>query len=400
MLTDIKVKTAKPTDKAYRLPDSGGLHLFVTTTGSRLWRMRYKLPGGTEKLLSFGAYPAVSLANARKARDAAREVLRRGGDPATVRRATATSAGGITFEELAKEWYRLQSPRWAARHAGDVIDSLTTMVFPTLGDTPVADITVPAVLEVLRAIEARPAIETARRVRQRMSAVFVYGIATGRAKEDPALVVKGAMAPLIRGRQPALTSIDEVRDILKRADETPSMPITRAALKLIALTAVRPGEIRGATWSEFDINAAEWRIPASRMKMKREHIVPLSTQALAVLAPLDKTTPFLFPNTRHPLKPMSENAIGYLLNRAGFHGQHVPHGWRSAFSTIMNERFPADYRVIDLMLAHSAKDRVEAAYNRSLHIGRRRELAQIWADLLMPDLRADPPGNSGKILGT
>ena len=246
-------------------------------------------------------------------------------------------------------------------------------------------------LAVLRAIEARPAIETARRVRQRMSAVFVYGIASGVCPMDPAAIVQGAMAPLIKGRQPAIVDLGEARDVLRRAEAVPAHPVTKLALRMIALTAVRPGEIRGAAWHEFEqLDGSEplWRIPATRMKMKQEHLVPLSQQAVAVIMAARSLTgrgPLVFPNARHAHRPMSENAIGYLLNRAGYHSRHVPHGWRATFSTIMNESYRDDRHVIDLMLAHAPKDKTEAAYNRASHMPRRRELVQEWADMLLKD---------------
>jgi integrase len=225
-----------------------------------------------------------------------------------------------------------------------------------------------------------------------MSAVFVYGIASGICQADPAAIVKGAMAPLIKGRQPAIVDLDEAREVLRRAEEEPAHPVTKLALRLLALTAVRPGEIRGASWHEFErLDGREplWRIPALRMKMKQEPLVPLSRQAVAVIAAVRSLTgrgPLVFPNARHALRPMSENAIGYLLNRAGYHSRHVPHGWRATFSTIMNERYQHDRQVIDLMLAHAPKDKTEAAYNRAAHMPRRRELAQAWSDLLLADM--------------
>ena len=203
------------------------------------------------------------------------------------------------------------------------------------------------------------------------------------------------MAPVKKGRQPAITDLAELRALLAAAEAIPAHPATKLALRLLALTAVRPGSVAGAVWHEFEgLDGPEpvWRIPAERMKMKREHVVPLAPQAVAVIEAMGLLTgrfPFVFPNTRHAHKPMSENAMGYLLNRAGFHGRHVPHGWRSSFSTIMNERNRMDRQVIDLMLAHSPADATEAAYNRAAHMGRRRELAEEWAGLLLEGAR-DP----------
>ncbi len=394
MLTDAAVRAAKPAEKPYKLTDRAGLYLHVTPAGSKLWRMRYEFDR-KEKLLSFGPYPDISLAEARDSRENAKRLLRQGRDPRLEKRlelGRQREALANSFEVVARDWFARMVPIWTEHHADDVLTSLARDVFPHLGSLPITEITPPTVLAVLRAIEARPAIETARRVRQRMSAVFVYGIASGICQTDPAAIVKGAMAPLIKGRQPAIVDLDEAREVMRRAEAEPAHPVTKLALRLLALTAVRPGEIRGAAWREFEqLDGREplWRVPAVRMKMKHEHLVPLSHQAVAVITAVRQLTgrgPLVFPNARHAHRPMSENAIGYLLNRAGYHNRHVPHGWRATFSTVMNEHYQHDRQVIDLMLAHAPKDKTEAAYNRAAHMSRRRELAQAWADLLLADM--------------
>ncbi len=393
MLTDVQIRKAKPAEKSYRLTDSGGLHLYVTPAGGKLWRMRYEF-AGKEKLLSFGPYPAISLSDAREARDQAKAELRAGRDPGVTKRRRKVArarAAATTFEGVAREWHALQRQTWTERHASDVLLSLERDVFPTIGATPIRDIEAPEVLALLRDIEGRQARETARRVRQRMSSIFVYAIASGRATADPAAIVQGAMAPQIKGRQPAVTDLDEARKVLRDAEAIPAHPVTRLALRFIALTVVRPGELRGARWDELEDvrgDAPLWIIPAARMKMKREHLVPLSRQAVETLLALHQISgggPILFPMTRHAHKPLSENALGYLLNRAGYHGRHVPHGWRSTFSTVMNERHAEDARIIDVALAHVHKNKVEGAYNRALYLAQRRKLLQEWADLLMVD---------------
>ena len=412
VLTNVRIKAARPTDKPYKLTDSGGLYLHVTPAGGRIWRFRYEI-AGREKLLTIGPYPSISLADARAARDNAKRLLRDGRDPSIERKLTVMTAAdpNTSFEAIARAWYTLHTPTWRERHADDVIHSLERDVFPDLGQLQIRDITPPMVLKVLRAIEARPAIETARRVRQRISAVFVHAIASGIAEQDPGAVVQRALARPSKGRQPAVTDLGGLRTILRDAEAIPAHPATRMALRLIAITAVRPGELRGAAREEFaGLEGPEptWIIPKERMKAKREHLVPLSTQA-AELVRLATTligrNRLLFPSVRHPHRPMSENALGYLLNRAGYHGRHVPHGFRAAFSTIMNERFRSDRATIDLMLAHAAKDRTEAAYNRAEHIERRRELAQAWSDLLLDGLPAPEsllrlPRKSGNVLST
>lgn len=261
-------------------------------------------------------------------------------------------------------------------------------MFPAVGHYPINDLTPPLVLAALREIEDRGAIETAHRVRQRMSDVFVHAIASGIGSADPAAIVAPALRPVIRGRQPAITDLAEVRMLISKTEAEDAHPTTLLAFRLLYLTAVRPGELRAARWDEFqnmDGDRPLWCIPAERMKMKREHLVPLSRQAVATvqaLRPFSGHWPHLFPNTRRPAQVLSENALGYLLNRAGFHHRHVPHGFRASFSTVMNERCPADRQVIDVMLAHVPKDKVEGAYNRALYLERRRQLAQEWADLV------------------
>lgn len=399
MLTDTEIRKAKPSDKPRKLTDSGGLYLHLMPNNSKLWRMKYRF-GEKEKLLSFGPYPEVTLAQARQKRDEARAQLRDGKDPSVVKKeqlAAAVFDAGTTFESVAREWHEANRAKWTPVHCYDVLHSLERDVFPAIGMIPIKELTAPMVLKVLRDIEDRPAIETAKRIRQRMSAVFVFAIASGRAETDPAAIVQGAMKPLKKGRQPAVTDLEQAREILRAVDRQGAHPATRLAIRLLALTALRPGTLATTPWAELDdAEDGVWTVPAARMKLAlhlkddtaRDHLVPLSRQALETVETLRLLTgklPYVFPNGRHAHKPMSENAMGYLLNRAGYHHRHVPHGWRATFSTVMNERYPHDSRIIDLMLAHSPKDKVEAAYNRAAHLARRTELAQAWADLLMVD---------------
>lgn len=399
MLTDVQIRKAKPAEKAYKLSDSGGLYLQINTSGSKLWRVKYRFRG-KEKLLSLGAYPDISLGDARSARDKAKEDIKAGRDPSAVKkleRLAITRPEADTLESVAREWYELQKSHWVERHAIDVIESLEKEAFPYLGSFLIRDLTPTDILPVLRLIEKRGAIETARRVRQRLSAVFVYAIASGRANNDPAAMVQKAMAPLKKGRQPAIIDIAQVHVMLRSVETTPASPVTKLGLRILALTAVRPGTLVSTPWDEWNDEALEsgiWQIPAARMKLKlahkgdesRDHIVPLSHQTVEAIRALRSVSgrgPMAFPNGRHAHKQMSENALGYLLNRSGYHHKHVPHGFRATFSSVMNERFPADKPIIDLMLAHVPKDKVEGAYNRALHIERRIELAQLWADIVM-----------------
>ena len=401
MLTDIAIRKSKTRAKGYYLSDRLGLCLYVSHTGGRYWRFRYQWQG-RGKILGLGEYPALSLEEARAARDAARALVKTGRDPASTRRAsilTAQKVAAETFELIAREWHAKQIRTWAARHAVDVLHSLERDVFPHLGTTPIREITAPDVLAVLRKIEARPAIETAHRVRQRMSAVFVYAIASGRSETDPAAIVEKALAPVHRGRQPAVRTIEQAREVLECVEATPGLPLTKLAIRLLALTAVRPGTLATVPWTEFegvDADNPTWLISSQRLKLRvgrkgddtYDHLVPLSRQSLEVINAMRMLTsesPFVFPNVRRFHQPMSENAMGYMINRAGYHGRHVPHGWRATFSTVMNELNRSDREVIDLMLGHVPRNTVEGAYNRAEYMPERRVIAQQWADLLLVD---------------
>lgn len=409
MLSDAKIRGAKPRPKSYKLSDANRLYLLVAPSGGKLWRYGYYYDG-KQKTLAIGAYPKVSLSDARIKRDEAADLLAEGHDPGVVRKLkieAVIEAARLTFEAVAREWYENARSQWASVHAGDVIRSLERDVFPTIGDLPIGQLTPPLVLGVLREVESRGSIETAKRIRQRISAVFVYAIAQGIVKDDPAEKLGAVLKPLRKGRQPAITDLVPLQKMIITAEEDYARPVTRLALRLLALTAVRPSELRGADWAEFeDLNGREplWRIPSARMKgnldrkeeRNGDHLVPLTPQAIAVLRalwPLTGSGPLLFPSNRHAHRPMSENAIGYLLNRAGYHGHHVPHGFRAAFSTIMNEWVERegkehDRKIIDLMLAHIPTGKIEVAYNRAAYMPRRRELALTWAAMLgngLPD---------------
>ena len=416
-LTDTQARKALPGEKPYKLADSAGLHLFVTTKGFKSWRLKYRF-AGKEKLLVLGAYPEVSLKEARDRRDRARAELRDHKDPGVEERKremAAHAAAGATFKVVAMRWYEAQCPRWSPVQRKKVIQALERDVFPSIGALPLIDIDGPMVLRMLRKVEARGAIDTAKRIRQHVSAVFGYGIAEGLAAHDPAAGIKRALKPTpTGGKQPALKDLAAARQLLADMDASTSGPMVKLASRLLALTAVRPGILRAAPWSEFEgINwsepkaaapAALWRIPAARMKLALEnkadeafeHVVPLPAQAVEVLRALRRLTgkfPFIVHSVRSTHQPMSENTLGYMYVRNGYSGRHVPHGWRSTFSTIMNEyaveqRRPDDRAIIDGMLAHRAKGTSgsEMAYNRAAYMPRRRELAQVWADLLTADL--------------
>lgn len=407
MLTDVDVRNAKAGEAAYKLADSGGLHLHVSTSGHRSWRCKYRF-GGKEKLLTLGSYPQMSLKQARAGRDDAKRLLREGRDPSLERQKLQhrqQASAVTTFEGVARDWHGIMKGQWAKVHAYDVIHSLERDIFPSIGSYPIREIDAAIVLNVLRKIEGRGAIETAHRIRQRMACVFTHGIASGLCEANPAAIVGKAMKPMPKTKpQPAVVELADARAMITAVDEAGASPVTRLAHRLLALTGVRISNVTNAEWMEFEqLDGANpiWRIPAAKMKGPKakkddpahEHVVPLAPAAVDVveaIRPLTGRSRFVFPNQRHVHKPMSKNAIGYLLNRCGYQGRHVPHGWRAAFSTIMNERAMeqknyGDREVIDAMLAHITKGAVEGAYNRAEHMKRRRELAEEWATLVMKD---------------
>jgi integrase len=422
MLNDKAIRNAKATDRDYKLADSGGLYLFVTTKGHKSWRLKYRFDG-KEKRLVFGGYPDVSLAEARGLRDDARKLLREGRDPsveARKRKLVNIARHRHTFEKVARDWHAEQKARWKPIHAMDVISSLERDAFPILGALPITDIDKPTLLAVLKPVQARGAIETAHRLLQRVAAIFNYAGGAGLVEGNPAIGMKASLAPVPVGKRwPALTEIDEIQKLIAAVDEAPASPVTRLASRFMALTAQRPGMIRSASWVEFEgidwddpsssVTNALWRVSAARMKQVLElredeafeHLVPLSRHAVDVLRAMRRLSgggPMVFPSHRSSREPLSENAVGYLYNRLGYKGRHVPHGWRSAFSTVMNslaersqpgsDRLIIDRLIIDLMLAHtpSGMSEAERLYNRAAYMERRRELAQSWADRIMAGL--------------
>jgi integrase len=420
MLSDTKVRGAKGTGKAYKLSDGEQLYLHVSAVGGRVWRMNYQFGRNAQgkpaqKTLTIGPYPAISLKDARDARDLAKSMLAKGIEPrpGDLFERGAGHDTRPTFKGVAMAWHKLQMRRWSKVHAKDVLDCLEKLVFPAIGDLAIEDIQSPEVLRLLQKIVEGGAIETAHRTRQRISAIFVYGIATNQTVRDPAASLAIALPRKPKAKpQPAITDLPALRQMLVDCEAERCRAHTKLALRLLALTAVRPNEIHGARWDEFeDLDGEEplWRIPAHRMKgdvdRKAEedgdHLVPLAPQAVAVLKammPLTGDLELIFPSDRHVHRPMSENTLRALLIRARYYQRHVPHGFRSAFSTIMNEKVERAWReaghataspdraIIDLMLAHVPANRVEGAYNRAAYMPRRRELAQEWADILLADM--------------
>jgi integrase len=392
-LTDIQVRNAKPVadGKQRKLSDAGGLTLLVRPTGSKLWQFRYRFDG-KEKTLSIGAYPSVSLSNARTARDDAKKILSAGRDPMVakqVEKAATITAAGTTFESIAREWYEHNRTRWRGTHVNDVIQSLEKDAFPTIGNLPISEITPQICLTVIKGIEARGAYETAHRVFQRMSATFQYGIAAQACATDPALMIKTLLKPKPTVvPQPAITNLSDLRAMMRTIESVPAHPVTKLAMRFLALTFVRPDTLHTTPWAEIEKIGSDgvWKIPNARMKMDRDFWITLPRQACDVieaLRPLTGASPFLFPNDRWAHKPMSENAILFLLKRAGYGGIHCGHGFRASFNTIMSERHQGDKSVealLDMMLAHASK---KGPYNRADQLDRRAELGQEWADMVL-----------------
>jgi len=425
MLTVVAAKNAGAKEKDYKLADSGGLYLFVSKTAHKSWRYKYRF-GGKERRLILGSFPEMTLGQARDSRDDARRLLKEGKDPGLVekrRKLARTTPSALTFEQFARDWHARQVPRWKPVHADDVIRSLERDVFPALGTHDVGDIDETAVHAVLAKVEARGAIETAHRLRQRISQVFRYAKVKKATSNNPAadLGIVMQVVPKAR-RRPALVVVSELQALLATVEHAGASPVTKLASRFLALTAQRPGMVRRMLWGHIegidwsveapDPSTALWRVPSAEMKQEfdlREneafdHIVPLAphaVSALRVVRLLTGNAPYVFPSSRSFHEPMSENAIGYLYNREGYQGRHCPHGWRSAFSTIENERAAAALRtveakafnrlVIDLMLAHFPKgvSETELIYNRAAYMDRRREIAVDWAELLLNGL-GDP----------
>jgi len=386
MLTDKAIRALKPSEKPYKASDSLGLYLLVQPNGSRLWRLKYRF-AGKEKLAAIGAYPEVGLADARERRDETRRLLASGVNPAAHRKATKVAratASGNSLEVVAREWFGTMAPGWVEKHRVKIIQRLERDIFPWLGNRPVAELTAPEVLAVLRRIEERSANETARRALGDLSAICRYAVATGRALSDPCRDLRGALAPKVVRHFAAVTDPKAIPDLLRAIDGYQGGLVVRSALRLAPLLFVRPGELRSARWADIDLEAGEWRFTAS--KTKQPHIVPLATQAVAILRELRPLTghhDLVFPGARSPRRPMSENTINAALRSLGI-GPEVTsgHGFRAMARTVLEEhlRFPA--HIIEAQLAHVVRDANGRAYNRTTHIEERRVMMQKWADYL------------------
>lgn len=387
MLTDPKCKNSSSENKSIRkLADGGGLYLWVYADGRKYWRLRYWI-AGKEKSLSLGVYPDVGLKAARKKRDAERDHLDNQIDPSAERKADKRRtrlSHENSFESVAEEWFEKQKYVWVASHALDVRRRLDKNVYPFLGRRPILEIDAPELLDAIRRIESRGAHDLSHRVLSVCGQVFRYGVATGRCKGDPSRDLRGALTPHKKKKQAAVKP-DELPALWRAISKYEEIgdKQTRLALQMLAMTFVRTNELIGAEWPEFDLVAAMWTVPANRMKMKQEHMVPLSQQALACLEQLKEMgggSRFVFPG-RSRDKPVSNNTMLFALYRLGYKGKMTGHGFRAVASTILNER---GYRseLIERQLAHGDRDEVRAAYNRAEYMPERRKMMQQWSNYL------------------
>lgn len=386
-LTDTKARNAKPKSKQYKLFDNDGLFLLVVPAGGKWWRFKYRF-GGKEKLLSLGTYPEVSLAMARERRDEARRQVADGIDPSQARKALKTTQVQVenTFEVVAREWHSKFTPSWTPGHAATILKRLESNVFKWIGTRPILEVKAPELLMVLRRVESRGALETAHRIRAICSQVFRYAIATGRAERDPAADLRGALPPVKPNHHAALTDPDKVGGLLRAIDGYQGSCVTKCALRLAPLLFVRPGELRQMEWVEIDLEAAEWNIPAEKMKTRQPHLVPLARQAVEILHeihPLTGAGRYVFPSARTPHRPMSNNAVLAALRRMGFAKEEITgHGFRAMARTILDEVLQVRPDFIEHQLAHAVRDPNGRAYNRTAHLPERRKMMQTWADYL------------------
>jgi len=385
-LTATAIRNAKLREKQYKLYDEKGLYLLINNAG-KYFRYNYRFDG-KRKTLALGVYPTVKVQDARLKRDEARKLIVNGVDPVQHRKETKVmraNQAANSFEAVAREWFTKNKPKWTEKHAKNIIQRLELNVFPWLGSNPIATIAAPDLLDVLRRIESRGAIHTSHRVKQICGQVFRYAIATGRAERDPSADLKGALAPTTPKRMATITDPKQIGELLRAIDGYQGTLVARCALALAPLVFVRPGELRHAEWSEIDLDKAEWRIPAEKMKMKSLHIVPLARQAVEVLReiqPLTAQGRYVFPSVRTDSRPMSENTVLAALRRMGYTREEMTgHGFRAMASTILHEEgWSSD--VIERQLAHAERNSIKAAYNHAQHLQERRNMMQWWADYL------------------
>jgi len=399
-LNDKAVAAAKAKEKDFKVSDGDGLFVLVKTNGSKLWRLKYRF-GGKEKLLSFGQYPAVSLKQARDWTLDARKLIAAGLDPSSVKQDAKAASVAVkaspappvdTVEIIGREWFAKFGSQWVDSHGSKVIRRMERDLFPWVGGAEIKSVTPAALLSVLRRVEARGALDTAHRLLQNCGQVWRYAVATGRAERDITGDLRGALPPAKETHLGAITEPSEIGALLRNIESYRGSEVVRFLLQLSPLLFLRPGEIRTAKWSEFpdfDEEVDEvWTIPASRMKAKRPHVVPLSRQAMVILGDLKDLTGdegYLFPSPRSPMRPLSNTAVLAALQRMGYSGAEMTaHGFRAMASTNL-EQLGYDVRLIEIQLAHADQDQVRAAYKRETHLLRldeRKKMMQHWADYL------------------
>lgn len=401
MLTDVKVRNAKPKQKQYKLFDGGGLYLLVTTKGNKYWRVKYRF-GGKEKTLALGTYPEISLKGgllnsddkdswfdgARDLCVKARKQVSSGIDPGELKKAKklAGNKSENSFEVVAREWHKKFSPQWSEIHAKTTLDRLENHIFPWLGNKPINEILAPDLLAVLRKIEARGHLETTHRVRGICSKIFRYAIVTSRAERDSAADLVGAVPPAKKNHLAAIKDPKKVKGLLKSIDGYDGYSVVKLALQLAPLVFLRPGELRKGEWAEIDLENAEWNIPAERMKLKVPHLVPLSRQAVSILTELKVLTGnghYIFPGIRSVKRSISDNTLNAALRRLGYESDEMTaHGFRAMARTIMAEVLHEKSELIEHQLAHAVRDPNGRAYNRTEFIADRKVMMQRWSDYL------------------
>jgi integrase len=395
-LSAAKVDKAKPQEKEVKMYDGGGLFLLITPSGGKLWYLKYRF-GGKEKKLAFGAYPILSLDAARQRREETKKLLANGVDPGEMKkvlRSTSNDSASNTFEIVAREWHHKFSTagKWSQSHAADILHRLEKDIFPPLGSRPISEIKPMEFLKTLERIASRGALDTAHRLRHHCGMIFRYAVVTERAERDIASDLRGALPAVKSGHHAAATTPKSLVPLLRAIDTYEGSYVVKCALQLLPMFFCRPGELRAAEWTELNFNEAIWEIPATRMKMKQPHIVPLPKQAIAILESLQSITgygKYVFPCHRSPLRCMSDNAYNAALRRMGFtKDEATAHGFRASARTILDEVLHIPVVLIEHQLSHSVRDPLGRAYNRTSHLAERKKMMQTWADYL-DNLKSD-----------
>lgn len=383
MLTNVTIKKAQAKEKQYKIADSGGMYLLILPTGKKYFRLNYRFQG-KRKTLALGVYPGTSLRDARQKAVDAKKLLEQGINPVEYKKQSYNDNEN-NFERIGREWFSKQKRIWVESHSSKIISRLERLVFPWIGKKGITEIKAPDVLSVLQRIENSGIIETAHRVKQNISQIFRYAVATGRAEYDPTFALKGALTPYRSKNMASIVKPDEVAALLRAIDGYSGHFVVLCALKFAPLVFVRPGELRHAEWQEIDFEKSEWKIPAGKMKMKRVHVVPLAKQAIETLEelkPFSGDGKYIFPSVRSTKRPISENTINAALRRMGYAKEEMTgHGFRAMASTLLHEnKWPS--HLIEMQLAHVETNSVKAAYNHAEYLDERIEMMQWWADYL------------------